>query len=187
MGGGGRGGHPARPQARPERRGSYRGRASGRVDASATPSDGRIRPSGRGRCPTPQAAGIRCRCVSAERFASASMRRTASLAHSLEPRRPRPLANVVTPVVSPIPASRRLVARTTRRLFRLSSLPRQRPGSAVSAAACYGRNGATAVGRCAIGSRSSRCASRRCRSGLPLVGAEVGAAALRARRAVAVG
>src|SRR5436190_8755789 len=41
-------------------------------------------------------SGNACRCVSAERLSSASMRRTASLAHSLEPWRSRLVPGVVT-------------------------------------------------------------------------------------------
>ena len=56
----------------------------------------------------PQSAGSgkACRCVSAERLASASMRRTASSAHALEPLRSRPFRGVVTRAVSPIAQSR---------------------------------------------------------------------------------
>jgi hypothetical protein len=43
--------------------------------------------------------------VSAERFSSASMRRTASFAHSREPRRPQPFVPMVTTGVSPIPST----------------------------------------------------------------------------------
>src|SRR5438093_13150020 len=44
-----------------------------------------------------------CRCASAERFSSASMRRIASLGHTHEPRRSRPFARMLTCPVSPIP------------------------------------------------------------------------------------
>src|SRR5919205_3630096 len=56
----------------------------------------------------PQASGSGkgCRCVSAERLASASMTRTASSVHALDPRRSRPRGDVVTCAVSLITVSR---------------------------------------------------------------------------------
>src|SRR3982751_5739621 len=51
-------------------------------------------------------SGKVCRCVSAERFSSASRRRTASSVHALpEPARSRPFALIVTRPVLPIPDS----------------------------------------------------------------------------------
>ncbi len=52
-------------------------------------------------------SGKACRCVSAERLASASMRRTASSAHALEPEGLATVPGIVTCAVSPIGCSRR--------------------------------------------------------------------------------
>ena len=58
--------------------------------------------------PHSSGSGKACRCVSADRLASASMRRTASFAHARGSRgsRGRPFGDVVTRAVSPIPLAR---------------------------------------------------------------------------------